>query len=158
MKKLLFSLAFLIFCLGSVCAKKKSPKKNPFVGMWQMCYVINAGTDSMEVISTPIFKIYDKDGTYTAIYGYNRRATHDKRLLDTKAAISQLGRYEVKNDSVYHEQIDKHFMAPEMEKSTTILNYKFADEEKNFLILWFKNSVSGVKVNEMWRRLQPIKR
>lgn len=148
MKKLFFVSIALILGIGTLNAKKKK-ENNPLVGVWQLCT-----QTSNRVIGVPIFKIVNADGTYMAITGGNRIV--GAYTIETQTAISQQGRYEIKNDSIYHEQIDKHYLSRDMENTTTVLKYSFSDSKKNILLQEFTNEITGIKVKELWRRVTPL--
>lgn len=151
-------LTFVIFVLSAITlnAQNGADEKNPFVGIWQFCYVADSGSVEKNVVLLPIFKIVREDGTYTAIFGQICSTGGEKSRLHTPVSISQQGRYEIKNDSIYHEQIDRHYMSPAMEKTTTVLKYKFVGDRNEYLLQQFTNTITGVKVDEMWRRVLPM--
>ena len=142
------SLAFVSSC----CCNSKT--EHPLVGMWQYCQPIATAEDGAEVQYThrPIYKVIAADGSYFVSVG-RMTPVENTALQEVKTYLTQTGRYEIESDSVYYEYINLHNHAP-YQNTTSVIKYKFADENNEYLYITFENNESGVGVDEVWRRVE----
>lgn len=136
--------------------KKKNKKENPIAGIWQQCQAIKSNDGTNKIIQLPTFKIMGKNGTYTAMIGRLSTIDAEHGNVSMQTGITQEGRYEIKNDSIYHEQIDKHYMVKVMEGTTSVIKYRFLDDEKKIIVLELSGGFFLGKITEVWYRVSPL--
>ncbi len=155
MKKLTTSI--VVITLYAMCAysQDKTEAQHPLVGIWQMFIPVKAD-DGNRIIMQPIFKIIKNDGTYTVMAGeVVSTRINGNNVPNLPFVITQEGRYEIKNDSTYHEQIDKHYSNPLMEHTTSIINFSFGDTAKQFIHINVTSPATNFKGSEIWHRVTP---
>lgn len=151
MKKFIFIITATIIIAG--CTGKSSREaSHPLIGMWQYCQPMATEDESIMYTHRPIYKIIGEDDSYFVSAG-SMTQVEGMQLQEIRAIITQRGRYEIINDSVYHELIDIHNHKP-LCNTVSVINYKFADEDKEYLHINFKNNETGVSVSEVWRRVK----
>lgn len=159
MKKLFYaiaafiSLGFVSACCDVSCVRTGEPLE----GIWQYCQPYLANPDG-EVTYThrPIYKIIDSKGKYYVCVGRMTPVENaDNDIQEVKTYLTQTGRYEIESDSVYYEYIEQHNHKP-FENTTSVMNYKFDNENKEYMHVTFVNNETGISVSEVWRRVEFI--
>lgn len=156
MKKLVLIFAVALLCVG--CASSRANKnekavEHPLVGMWQYCQPIATETEEGVVRYThrPIYKIINNDNTYFVSAG-SMRHVEGTTMQEVRAIITQRGRFEIVNDSTYNELIDLH-NRKQFIGTTSVMKYRFEDENREYLHIDFVNTETGIAVSEVWRRV-----
>lgn len=120
---------------------------SPIIGTWQWQAVVTDKNGEERLKSHPVIKTINADGTYSTMIYYSNT---------TNGAISQVGKWEIINDSTYHEKIDKH-INDKLDSSVSIINYSFTDEDKEVMRIEYTNSKLTNKASEVWQKFEPMK-
>lgn len=120
---------------------------SPLTGTWQWNILVTDERGNKKLREQPVIKTINPDGTYSTMIIYSN---------STNGAVSQVGRYEIIDDSTYHEKITKH-INNNLDNSISIINYKFIDDEKEVMKIEYTNSKLTSKATEYWYRFMPLK-
>lgn len=137
---------------GAQTSTMQQPEENtanvsPIIGTWQWQAVVTDKNGEEKLKSHPVIKTINADGTYSTMIYYSNT---------TNGAIGQVGKWEIINDSIYHEKIDKH-INDKLDGSTSIINYSFTDEDKEVMRIEYTNSKLTNKATEVWQKFEPLK-
>ncbi len=153
MKRMMFIIAVTIICIGCSSTRsnqKYNKAKHPLIGMWQYCQPI--GDDEAVILThRPIYKIINSDNSYFVSAG-SMVPVEGTEMQEVRAVLTQNGKYEIVNDSVYKENIAEH-VNKSLINTTSIMQYKFTDESKEYIKVDFVNTETGISVQEIWRRV-----
>ncbi len=141
-------ILLLFFAVSFAMCFRAQNNENPLVGVWQQCIIETDDNGEKHPVAADIVKVVSEDNTYFVILGSGTKSAK---------VITQQGRWYLQNDSVFHEQIDRHYMAPYAEKTSTVLKYKFLGDDKDFILLEFKMSGTNSTMREIWRRVLPMR-
>ena len=156
MKKLFYAIAAFI-SLGFVtacCDVDVVRNGEPLEGMWQYCQPIVSADGDVSYTHRPIYKVIDSRGAYYVCVGRMTAVENaENNMQEVRTFLTQKGRYEIESDSVYYEYIELHNHKP-FENTTSVMNYKFDDENKEYMHVTFVNNETGISVSEVWRRVE----
>ena len=143
MKRICLIMAALLIGLGNVNARKSKEVKSDLVGIWQQVRNINKADGKVNIVFNPVLKIIEKDGVFSTMFVNSPQSA---------GTITQKGTFMVKNDSLYQETINEHFMAEKI-GAVVPIKYYFTDSEKDVLILEYVNEGTTDVIHEMWVRI-----
>ncbi len=119
---------------------------NPIVGIWQLCSQIVDCEGKNAYKPLPAIKIINADNTFCSMFLYT---------LPDNGRIVQRGRYKMTGEGTYIENITEH-RQKNMVGSTSMMSFKFLDDNRNIMQLEFENPNAIGPRKEFWKRLQPI--
>ena len=119
----------------------------PIIGTWQWQAIVTDENGEERLKSHPVIKTINADGTYSTMIYYSNT---------TNGTISQVGKWEIINDSTYHEKIEKH-INDKLDGSISIINYSFTDDYKEVMRIEYTNSKLTNKATEIWQKFEPLK-
>lgn len=138
MKRIAFSLLFILLCLPGM-AQKKDTKLSDLVGIWQQMYV----KENQGVYYLPIFKEIYADGRYCLFqFGNNQR----------KASMTNEGTMRITASDVIIEHIDKSVTAATLVGRDNKLVFDFFEKE-DFLMISYTLPGSSQVSTECWHRI-----
>lgn len=153
MKKLMLIIVAATLCIGcaSTRANKQIKEVHPLVGMWQYCQPAVMEDGSEVYTHRPIYKTIATDNSYFVSAGSMEPVSGTDKQ-EVRSILTQYGKYEIVNDSVYREYVGKH-VNTKFNETTSIMRYKFIDEAKEYMKIDFVNTETGIAVSEIWRRV-----
>lgn len=158
MKNLFLILVSAIISIGNTFAQGPI-EQHPLVGMWQYATTLKTkdGRDMLD--RKPIYKIINNDNTYSVIFSVADVPEEEKSnvrfALMESTILGLKGTYEIENDSVYTEFVTNHYMNKSLTATTTKMNYRFCDSEKNILRINCYNESLNQWIPEIWTRIVP---
>lgn len=146
-----FLVAFLMLLTVGSSMAQDVQEKTPITlhGVWQMCFYRSNSPDIPgELKTSNSLKILSDDGRFTNLL-----------MMQTGAVILGYGTYEINNEGLYTEYVEKNVHLPQLNGEKNEMHFELKENGKLMYVKYFlKNDANGNEIDswchEIWQKVE----